>query len=83
MNFAFDVYRGVFMVDEGENELLFDAVELYTCHHFLDVKRYIINHCGYESLMYVMEDINITINERYITGEMRDGFPVNGFCDKR
>lgn len=82
MNFAFDVYYGIFMVDESENELLFDATEYYTCYHFLDVKIYIVDHCGYESLMYIMEDINITINERYIYGETRDGFPINGFCNK-
>jgi len=81
MNFAFDVYYGIFIVDE-ENELLFDATEYYTGYHFLDVKRYIVNHCGYESLMYIMEGINITINERYIYGETRGGFPINGFCDK-
>lgn len=82
MNFHFDVYYGVFMVDEGENELLFDATELYTCYNFYDITGYVIDRCGYKSLTHIMESIYITVNKSYVPGEERGGFPVNGFCNK-
>lgn len=62
--------------------MIFDATVLFRCISFSDLKKCILKENGYESLMYIMEGINITINEKYRPGEVHDGFPINGFCDK-